>query len=122
MSIYRHNIIMEIDYEAIGKRIREERTNLGYSQERLAFESDLSVPYISQIENGHKSASLNALLQIADVFECTLDRLIFGNEVFYADDSDYDFNTPVEKCSSEERKYLYDLLTMNVRMLRSRSG
>ena len=110
---------MILDNESIGKRIREQRNSRGYSQEQLAFESNLSVPYISQIENGHKTASLNACIQIADVFECTLDWLIFGSEEFYDKCSDYDFNTPVETCSVEEKEYLYDLLQMNVRMMRT---
>lgn len=119
MSIYRHNIIMILDYESIGKRIRNQRNILGYSQEQLAFESNLSVPYISQIENGHKTASLNAFIQIADVFECTLDWLVFGSDAFYDNCSDYDFNAPVETCSVDEKKYLYDLLMMNVKMMKT---
>ena len=119
MMIYRHNMRMEIDYQAIGKRIRDRRSNMGYSQELLAFECDLSVPYISQIENGRKSVSLHALLQIADSLDCTLDFLIFGTSSFYISSKEYDFNETVENCSKEERKYLYDLLSLNIKMLQS---
>lgn len=92
---------------------------MGYSQELLAFECDLSVPYISQIENGHKSVSLNALLQISDALDCTLDWLVFGNSSLYISSGEYDFNETVENCSKEERKYLYDLLSLNIKMLQS---
>ena len=111
---------MEIDYQAIGKRIRDRRSYMGYSQELLAFECDLSVPYISQIENGRKSVSLHALLQIADSLDCTLDFLIFGTSSFYISSKEYDFNETVENCSKEERKYLYDLLSLNIKMLKSK--
>jgi len=119
MAIYRHNIDMEIDYKGIGNRIRERRVYLGFSQEELAFECNLSVPYISQVENGHKSISLNALLQVADVIDCTLDWLVFGTDSLYTEFSDYNFSLPIDTCPPVEQQYLYDLLSINIKMLKS---
>lgn len=119
MAIYRHNIGMEIDYKGIGNRIRERRVYLGFSQEELAFECNLSVPYISQVENGHKSISLNALLQVADVIDCTLDWLVFGADSLYTGFSEFDFTLPIENCTPAEQQYLYDLLSINIKMLKS---
>ena len=119
MSIYRHNIRVEIDYNGIGKRIKTRRNQLGYSQEQLAFECNLSVPYISQIENGHKAVSLNALLQIADAMDCTLDWLVFGDSFLCSDFQRDEIRIPVDNCTDEEKQYLHDLLNMNIRMMKS---
>ena len=121
MTTYRHAMDMKVDYATIGKRVRERRNYMGYSQEQLAFECGYSVPYISQIENGHKSVSLNALLDIADAIDCTLDWLVFGNNELYIPTSGPDFNCLTENCTPEEKRYLYNLLSMNVQMLKSRN-
>ena len=42
-----------------------------------------------------------------------------GSNAFYDKCSDYDFNEPVETCSVEEKEYLYDLLMMNGKMMRT---
>lgn len=92
---------------------------MGYSQEQLAFECDFSVPYISQIENGRKSVSLNALLQIADALDCTLDWLVFGDGILCSDHQRDEISIPVDNCTDEEKQYLRDLLNINLKMMRS---
>ena len=94
---------------------------LGFSQEELAFECNLSVPYISQVENGHKSISLNALLQIADAIDCTLDWLVFGTDSLYTGFSEFNFDLPLDNCTPAEQQYLHDLLSINIKMLRSQN-
>lgn len=120
MAIYRHNSIMEIDYKGIGSRIRERRNYIGYSQEELAFECDLSVTYISQVENGKKSISLYALLQIADAIDCTLDWLVFGSDSLYTGFSEHNIDLPIDSCSPAERQYIYDMLTLMVKIFKTR--
>lgn len=43
---------MEIDYTAIGKRVKKFRKSRRLSQEQLAELLDISVPHMSNIENG----------------------------------------------------------------------
>ena len=113
---------MEIDYSGIGNRIRERRNYIGYSQEELAFECNLSVPYISLVENGHKSISLNALLQIADVVGCSLDWLVYGEDSLYASLPELHSDTAIAACTPLEQQYLYDLIAINLKFLKSRNN
>ena len=106
---------MEIDYCGIGKRIRERRNFLGYSQEEMAFECGFSAPYISMIENGRKAVSLNALLQIADTIDCTLDWLVFGY-----DSSESNYKNLLKNYSPEEQQFFYDLLSANMKLINSK--
>ncbi len=118
MSIYRHNIDVIVDYNAIGERIRKLRKMNGCTQEQLALECDLSVPYISQIENGHKSVSLNALLQIADFLECTLDYLVFGEDNNEKTEKN-EFDHLLDDYPQTDRTLLYEMLDMNIRLLKT---
>jgi len=51
--------------EAFGKVLREIREEHSFSQEELGFESGYHRTYISLLERGKKSPSLNTLFQLA---------------------------------------------------------
>jgi transcriptional regulator with XRE-family HTH domain len=51
---------------ALGTRIRERRRALGLSLVRLAETTDLSHPFLSQVERGHARPSVMSLQRIAD--------------------------------------------------------
>ena len=60
-------IRMIIDYMLIGKRVRKARTDKNISQELLAEKIDVSVVYLSRIENGKARPSLTIIMKIAFV-------------------------------------------------------
>ena len=64
---------MELDYKAIGKRIRNERVRKKISQMQLAELSDLSVNSISHIECGNTKFSLPSIVAIANALNTTVD-------------------------------------------------
>ncbi len=59
------------DNEALGERIRELRATTGLSMRDLASRAGVSPGYISQIENGHKNASIAVVRAIAAAFGIT---------------------------------------------------
>jgi len=65
-----------IDYLSIGKRIRVNRHNVGMTQETLAEKVNVSPPYISRIENGSSSPSLQTLVDICNALNITIDDLM----------------------------------------------
>lgn len=54
------------------KRMREEK---GYSQKKLAERMGVNPSLIAAFEVGTKVPSLNVMLALAEVFDCTLDEL-----------------------------------------------
>ena len=70
---------MFINYQLLGKRIKEVRRARGISQEVLAERSELSAQYVSQIETAVRQASLRSLVNIANVLEVSVDALLYGN-------------------------------------------
>lgn len=65
-----------MDYQALGKRIREERLKLHFTQERLAEAIGVSNTYIGLIERGERSLSLDTLVRLANQLGVTVDYLL----------------------------------------------
>ena len=69
----------ELDYGTIGVRVRAARKKLGLTQEELANRTELTVPYISNIENNHTKLSLVTITAIANALDTTIDSLMYDN-------------------------------------------
>lgn len=65
-------------YQNIGLRISRLRKEHKITQEKLAEELDISVKHMSSVERGISSLSLEKLIQVSKIFDCTLDYLILG--------------------------------------------
>ena len=68
----------ELNYAQIGKRIKEKRTSLHITQEKLAEKIDVSPSYVSEIERGTSISSLAVITKIATTLDLNLDYLILG--------------------------------------------
>ena len=64
----------------IGKRISLLRSQNGLTQEALAERLNCTKKHISHVERGVASFSLDLLIEVSDVFGCSLDYLIKGEE------------------------------------------
>lgn len=61
-----------------GRRVRERRTELGVSQEKLAHGTALHWTYISQVERGLKNPTLVSILRLAEALEAEPGDLVRG--------------------------------------------
>jgi transcriptional regulator with XRE-family HTH domain len=59
--------------QAIGRLIRTIRVSRGLSQRELAARMEVSQPYIARIETGVSSLSIEQLVQIGNILQCTID-------------------------------------------------
>ena len=57
---------MELDYKAIGKRIKIARIKADLTQEALAEKASLSTTHMSNIETGNSKLSLPTIVSLAD--------------------------------------------------------
>ena len=99
----------ELDYAAIGRRIRGARKRLNMTQEKLAELTGLSVPHLSNIENGKTKLSLPALVKIANALESSLDALVHDSLKVTQEAFDKDFKDLLEDCSMKEKGFIYNL-------------
>lgn len=51
--------------EIFGRHVRARRVEMGWTQERLAFEANVKRSYISEIESGKRNPSLDVVERIA---------------------------------------------------------
>lgn len=62
--------------ERVGNNIRQFRTEVGLSQEKLAFASNLDRTYIGSVERGERNISVINLQKIATALNTTLSNLL----------------------------------------------
>lgn len=60
----------------MGKQLRQLRENSGLTQPELAEKLGVKQAMISRMENDTKVPPLLLAIQIADVFDCSLDQLV----------------------------------------------
>lgn len=99
---------MAINFETVGKRIKEVRKQKGMSQDELAERADLSSQYISQIETGRKKGSLPTYNKLAKALGVSIDELTGSISESSRVLSDVDLI--LQDCSKEERELLVEVL------------
>ena len=105
---------MELDYKAIGKRIKIARIQAELSQEALAEKADLSPTHMSNIENANTKLSLPMLISIANAADTLLcDSVIHSKEIFAQE-----IQSAVADCDEYEIRILTEILKASKRALR----
>ena len=64
-----------IDYTALGKRIKEKRIEKGLTQEQLGELCELSAAHIGHIERGTRILSVDVLFRISQALDTSIDGL-----------------------------------------------
>ena len=77
--------MVELDFRAIGIKIKERRQSQGFTQEYVANLLDVNPSHISNIECGHANPSLTTLVRIADILRCSVDYFIGGEYTYLID-------------------------------------
>lgn len=67
---------MEIDYKKVGKRIKSRRRELSLTQLKLAEMCDISTVYVSHVENGTATPSLDVFFRLVDGLGVTPDYFL----------------------------------------------
>lgn len=67
---------MEIDYEALGKKVKEERKRQRLTQEQLAERISVSIKHIGSIERAESIPSIQVLVALANELDVTVDYLL----------------------------------------------
>lgn len=99
---------MAVDYEMIGRRIRELRKMKGMTQIALADEVNLSPTYLSYLENGNKKPSINTVVTIANALGVTSDEILCGNLEYNPTEYHADIDKLFSDCSKYEKIVILD--------------
>ena len=88
----------------IGKNIQKIRKSNGYTQEKLAENIEVSVRYISDIEQDRAKPSYEVLIRICNLFQVTLDQ-IFSEYLNVKENKSLEYSIAgYEKLNAKDKK------------------
>lgn len=64
--------------EIVGNRIKELRSEMGLSQEKLALKADIDRTYLAGVENGKRNISIKSLEKIIVALEVSFQQFFEG--------------------------------------------
>lgn len=67
--------------EETAKRIRNLRESMGYTQEQVAAWVNVDRRHIARVEAGTRGCSLDMLICLAELYDVSLDYLVFGKDI-----------------------------------------
>lgn len=100
---------MELDYKAIGKRIKIARIKADLTQERLAEITGVSPTHISNIETGTTRVSLTAIVTIANALSVTVDDLLCDSVKKSRVQFEKDIEDILKDCDEYEIRMIADM-------------
>lgn len=109
---------MELDYKAIGKRIKIARIKADLTQEKLSEMVGVSPTHLSNIETGTTRVSLNAIISIANALHITSDDLLCDNVVKAKVQFEKDIALILEDCDEYEIRIIRDMAAVTKETLR----
>ena len=110
---------MELDYKALGKRVKIARIKADMTQDRLSTIRDISPSHISNIETGTTRVSLNALVRIANALSVTIDDLVYDSVVHARPQMERDIQQVVDGCDDYELRMVKDVTQAVVDVMRA---
>ncbi|HBE9334195.1 UNVERIFIED_CONTAM: XRE family transcriptional regulator [Clostridioides difficile] len=101
---------MELDFKAIGKRIKIARIRTNLTQESVADKIGVTPQHVSNIETGNSSVSLTTLVAIANLLNVSVDELlcdtVLKSKAVFIKEADDIF----KDCNEYEVRVLVDVL------------
>lgn len=115
-----------IDYNELGKRIKEERNIKKFTQEYIAEKIKKSIKHISSIENGKTKPSLDTIADIANILETSVDKLLVNstnkilvdNEVYLKVRYNKEVKELLDDLNHEELKLIIETIKFNKETIR----
>lgn len=101
---------MELDYKAIGKRVKIARIRADLTQEALAEKAGLSVTHMSNIETGNSKLSLPMAIALANALSVSVDEFLCDNVIRSKEVFSHQVQLLLEDCDDYEIRILADLL------------
>lgn len=110
---------MELDYKAIGKRIKFARISADMTQEQLCGKIDLSPSHMSNIETGTTKVSLTTIVNIANALSVTVDDLLCDSVKSARPQFERDIQRQLDTCDEYEIRLVRNVIQSVLEAVRS---
>ena len=101
---------MALDRWALGKRIQIQRKRKDLSQTDLADMIGKTTPFMSYIESGSKSLSMDTFIDLVNALETTPNELLRDSIDLNGEDIALAISDYVGECSKDEKKFLVEVI------------
>lgn len=109
----------ELNYKAIGKRIKIARIKQNLTQEAVADRIGVTPQHISNVETGNTSVSLPTLVAIANTLQVSMDELLCDTILASNHVYEKEAQTILKDCNNYEIRVLLDVLKATKASLRA---
>ena len=99
--------MQDLDYKAIGARIKKQREYLGLTRDYLSDQLGVSVTFCRDFEIGAKGISIQTLAGLMYVLKLSADYILFGETEGIDTEP---LLRMLDSCPPEKRKYAEDIL------------
>ena len=101
---------MELDFKAIGQRIKIARIRANMTQETVAEKIGVTPQHISNIETGNSRVSLTTLVAVANLLHVSVDELLCDMVLKSTPVFDKEADEILSDCNEYEIRVLIDIL------------
>lgn len=108
----------ELDYKALGKRLKKYRQQKHYTQEKLAELANCAVSSVSHAERGTSQPSLQLLIRFCNILDITVNQLLCDSPPIAQNTLEKDISDLLNGCSPQELKIIRDIITVTKKTLR----
>jgi len=99
-----------IDYKALGERIRAERKRQGLTQEKLAEMTDISESFMGHIERGGRTLSIETLVKLANALNLSIEFIVCGEFNYLPYMLPAEVHDALKQMSGNQRKVFLDIM------------
>ena len=99
-----------LNFEQIGKRLKEIRISKCITQEYVAGIADVNVSHISNIENNRVKVSLSTLVQICNALNITVDYILAEEYKYTSDVIDKEILRELQDCNIDIKKRILKII------------
>ncbi len=100
----------EVDFAAVGSRIKSYRLKNNMTQEEMAEYLHMSVPYMSRMESGTSVPRISTIVKIANLFHITPNDLLYDTLKWTDQKQYYEITNLLSDCSEQQRKMLFKIM------------
>lgn len=102
--------VYEIDYVALGERIRAERKRQGLTQEQLAELADISESFMGHIERGGRVLSVETLIKLANALNLSVEYIVCGEYNYQPGTLPSEIQEALGRMSDRQRKLFLSIM------------
>ena len=95
-----------INFELIGKKLKELRISKNLTQEYIANMADVNVSHISNIENNRVKISLPTLVHVCNALGTTVDYILADEYITPSNVIEQEILKELHSCSSETQRQI----------------